>query len=87
MSLVSVEMSSIAEQPVGTADIPAVETKVPRVIYAAECVAEFEGRGTTRLYLGGITSPCVEEVLNVYGGAEYFIRIVRFVEQAEGGAA
>jgi len=79
-------MSSIAEQPVGTADIPAVETKVPRVIYAAECAAPFEGDGDAP-YLGGITSPCAEEVLNVYGGAEYFIRIVRFVEQAEGGAA
>ena len=79
-------MSSIAEQPVGTADIPAVETKVPRVIYAAECVAEFEGRGDAP-YLGGYTSRCEADVLNVYGGAEYFIRLVRFVAQMEGGAA
>ena len=79
-------MSSIAEQPVGTADIPAVETKVPRVIYAAECAAPFEGCSDGP-YIGGITSPCEEEVLNVYGGAEYFVRIVRFVEQMEGGAA
>ena len=79
-------MSSIAEQPVGTADIPAVETKVPRVIYAAECVAEFEG-GNDGPYVAGFCSPIEEEVLNVYGGEEYFIRLVRFVEQAEGGAA
>jgi hypothetical protein len=79
-------MSSIAEQPVGTADIPAVETKVPRVIYAAECSAPFEGCSVGP-YLGGFTSRCEAEVLNVYGEAEYFIRIVRFVEQMDGGAA